>query len=155
MPRAPSYAEAFSPLPGRCFRMVAHHGEAGPAHFAQPVAWRGSWRALNGRRYRVEACEAAVPSRSGAAALLASLRSVVSADAEVKVDPVALEFEFVDLTFAVVLAVMLAVVPGLGAGRLAPAGSVTPVLAGHLVVCLAADLSLSCRYRPGPPSSLA
>jgi hypothetical protein len=69
--------------------------------------------------------------------------------------PAALEFEFVDLAFAVVLAVMLFVVPGLGAGRLAPAGSVTPVLAGRLVVCLAADLSSSCRHRPGPPSSLA
>jgi hypothetical protein len=23
----------------------------------EPVAWRGSWRAPNGRRYRVEACE--------------------------------------------------------------------------------------------------
>jgi hypothetical protein len=30
MPGAPYYAEAFSPLPGRCFRMVAHPGEAGP-----------------------------------------------------------------------------------------------------------------------------
>ena len=36
------YAEAFSPLPGRCFRMVAHHGEAGPTHCPEPVAWRGS-----------------------------------------------------------------------------------------------------------------
>jgi hypothetical protein len=57
MPGAPYYAEAFSPLPGRCFRMVAHHGEAGPTHCPEPVAWRGSWRAPNGRRYRVEACE--------------------------------------------------------------------------------------------------
>ena len=57
MPGAPYYAEAFSPLPGRCFRMVAHHGEAGPTHCSEPVAWRGSWRAPNGRRYRVEACE--------------------------------------------------------------------------------------------------
>src|SRR5215218_1631238 len=54
-----------------------------------------------------------------------------------------------------VLAVMLGVVPGLGAGRLAPAGRVTPVLAGRLVVCLAVDLSSSCRHRPGPPSLLA
>jgi hypothetical protein len=56
MPAAPYYAEAFSPLPGRCFRMVAHHGEAGPSHCTKPVAWRGSWRAPNGRRYRIEAC---------------------------------------------------------------------------------------------------
>ena len=26
MPGVPYYAQAFSPLPGRCFRMVAHHG---------------------------------------------------------------------------------------------------------------------------------
>jgi hypothetical protein len=49
-----------------------------------------------------------------------------------EVHPAALELEVVDLAFAVVLAVMLAVVPGLGAGRLAPAGRVTPVLAGRL-----------------------
>jgi hypothetical protein len=51
------YANAFSPLPGRCFRMVAHHGEAGPAHCSEPVTWRGSWRAPSGRRDRIEACE--------------------------------------------------------------------------------------------------
>src|SRR5829696_4534722 len=44
MPGAPYYAEAFALLPGRCFRMVAHHGEAGPTHCPEPVAWRGSWR---------------------------------------------------------------------------------------------------------------
>jgi hypothetical protein len=57
MPGAPYYAEAFFPLPGRCFRLVASKGEAGPTHCMEPVAWRGSWRAPNGRRYRVEACE--------------------------------------------------------------------------------------------------
>jgi hypothetical protein len=57
MPGAPYYAEAFFPLPGRCFRLVAHHGEAGPTHCPKPVAWRDSWRAPNGRRYQVEACE--------------------------------------------------------------------------------------------------
>jgi hypothetical protein len=56
MPGAPYYAETFPPLAGRCFRMVAHHGAAGPAHCPEPVAWRGSWRAPNGRRYRIEAC---------------------------------------------------------------------------------------------------
>jgi hypothetical protein len=49
-----------------------------------------------------------------------------------QVDPVALPLDLVDFAFAVVLAVMLAVVLGLGAGRLAPAGRVTPVLAGRL-----------------------
>jgi hypothetical protein len=58
MPGAPYYAEAFSPLPGRCFRMVAQQGEAGPTYCPEPVAWRGSWRAPNGRRYRIEAAKA-------------------------------------------------------------------------------------------------
>jgi hypothetical protein len=57
MPGAPHYAEAFSPLPSRCFRMVVHHGEAGPMHCPEPVAWRGSWRSPNGRRYRIGACD--------------------------------------------------------------------------------------------------
>jgi|RhiMetdeSRZDD1v2_1073273.scaffolds.fasta_scaffold07571_3 hypothetical protein len=54
---APYYTQAFSPLPDRCFRLVASQSEAGPAYCPEPVAWRGSWRAPNGRRYRVEACE--------------------------------------------------------------------------------------------------
>jgi hypothetical protein len=48
-----------------------------------------------------------------------------------QVDPVALPLDLIDFALAVVLAVMLLVVPGLGAGRLAPAGRVTPVLAGR------------------------
>jgi hypothetical protein len=64
MPGAPYYAEAFSPLPGRCFRMVTTRqgGGAGPTHCPEPVAWRGSWRAPNGRRYRIEACEGHRPA---------------------------------------------------------------------------------------------
>jgi hypothetical protein len=40
----------------------------------------------------------------------------------VQVDPAALPLDRVDFAFEVVLAVMLGVVPGLGTGRLAPAG---------------------------------
>ena len=58
----PYYAEAFSPLPGRCFRLVAHPGEAGPSHCPEPVTWRGSWQAPSGRRYRIEACEGHQPA---------------------------------------------------------------------------------------------
>jgi hypothetical protein len=72
-----------------------------------------------------------------------------------EVGPAILLFDLVDLALTFVLAVMLLVVPGLDAGRLAPAGRVTPVLAGRLMACLAADLSSSCRHQPGPPSSLA
>jgi hypothetical protein len=69
--------------------------------------------------------------------------------------PAEVEVHLVELVVAVVLAVMLPLVLGLGAGRLAPAGRVTPVLAGRPKACLAVDLSSSCRHRPGPPSSLA
>ena len=62
MPGAPYYAEAFSPMPSRCFRMVGQQGEAGPTHCREPVVWRGSWRAPNGRRYRAEACEGHRPA---------------------------------------------------------------------------------------------
>jgi hypothetical protein len=56
--KSPHYAEAFSPLPGRCFRLVARHGgQAGPAHCPEPPVWRGTFRAKGGRRYTVEACE--------------------------------------------------------------------------------------------------
>jgi hypothetical protein len=65
MPGAPYYAGAFSPLPGRCFRMVASLGEAGPSPCPEPVVWRGSWRAQNGRRYRVDACEGHRPTPDG------------------------------------------------------------------------------------------
>lgn len=54
---APYYAEAFFPMPGRCFRLIALAGAGGPTHCPEPPTWRGSWRAPNGRRYRVEACE--------------------------------------------------------------------------------------------------
>jgi hypothetical protein len=63
MPGARHYAEAFSLLPDRCFRLVTRHGGgAGPIHCPEPVAWRGSWRARNGRRYRIEACEGHRPA---------------------------------------------------------------------------------------------
>ena len=53
---APYYMQAFSPLPGRCFRLVGRGGR-GPTPCPEPVAWRGPCRAPNGRRYRVEACD--------------------------------------------------------------------------------------------------
>jgi hypothetical protein len=60
-----------------------------------------------------------------------SPRWLVASGLQVQVDPAALPLEFVDIALAVVFAVMLPVVPGLGAGRLTPAGRVTLVLAGH------------------------
>jgi hypothetical protein len=52
---APYYAEAFLPLPGRCFRLVARDGEGGPAHCPESPRWRGSFQAKDSRRYIVEA----------------------------------------------------------------------------------------------------
>ena len=46
----------------RWSRMVAHQDEAGPTHCPEPVACCRSWRAPNGRRYRIEACEGHRPS---------------------------------------------------------------------------------------------
>jgi hypothetical protein len=48
MPGAPYYAEAFSPLPGRCFRLIGPPSDAPTsAARSQPVAWRGSSQAPN------------------------------------------------------------------------------------------------------------
>jgi hypothetical protein len=55
---APYYGEAFSPVTGRCFRLVSRQdGQASPTHCPEPPTWRGTFRARNGRRYTVEACE--------------------------------------------------------------------------------------------------
>ena len=91
MPGAPYYTEAFSPLPGRRFRMVTEQRGAGSTHCPEPVAWHGSWRAPNGRRYWVEACEGhrPPPVEKRQPGRLAS-RQVVPAGAKVQVDPAAL-----------------------------------------------------------------
>jgi hypothetical protein len=52
---APYHAEAFFPVPGRCLRLISHGG--GATHCPEPPLWRGTFRAPNGRRYRVEVCE--------------------------------------------------------------------------------------------------
>jgi hypothetical protein len=54
MPGAPYYAEAFPPLPGRCFPMVGHHAEAGhreagAGRLARVVAG-AEWGAATGSR---------------------------------------------------------------------------------------------------------
>jgi hypothetical protein len=53
----PYYAEAFAPMEGRCFRMVSRSREGGPIHCPERAAWRGSFRACDGRRYTVDACD--------------------------------------------------------------------------------------------------
>jgi hypothetical protein len=112
MPGAPSYAEAFSPLSGRCFRMVAHHGDAGLT--SAPRRWLGA--GLGGPRTVAatgsRSTRATGPSRMKVAALPPSL----AADAQVQVDPAALPLDLIDLALAVVLA------PGLEGQQLGVAG---------------------------------
>ncbi|HEY8556392.1 MAG TPA: hypothetical protein VIM97_03470 [Actinomycetes bacterium] len=92
MPGAPYHSEAFSPLPGRCFRLVAHPGEAGP-----PVAlsrWPGA--AQGGRR-----TAAAIGSRPAkATGCRPGSQRVVPAGTQLQVDPAALPLHLIDLALA-------------------------------------------------------
>jgi hypothetical protein len=54
---APYYTQTFSPLPGRCFRLVCGGEGGGPTHCPEPPVWRGPSVPPNGCRYRVGACE--------------------------------------------------------------------------------------------------
>jgi hypothetical protein len=54
------YADAFTILPGRCFRMVTDPEPrrlGHPDHCDEPVVWRGRFRTRGERVYRVDACE--------------------------------------------------------------------------------------------------
>ena len=42
--RSPLLRRSLLLAAGRCFRMVAHHGAAGPTRCPQTATWRGSWR---------------------------------------------------------------------------------------------------------------
>jgi hypothetical protein len=44
-------------MPDRCFRLVSGGEGGGPTHCPEPPVWRRPFRAPNGRRYRVGACE--------------------------------------------------------------------------------------------------
>jgi hypothetical protein len=58
MDEAPYHGEAFSPVTGRCFRLVSRQdGQAGPIHCPEPPQWSGSFQARDGRRYAVQACD--------------------------------------------------------------------------------------------------
>ena len=39
---APYSTQAFSPLPGRCFRVVSGGEGGGPTHCPKPPVWRGA-----------------------------------------------------------------------------------------------------------------
>jgi hypothetical protein len=55
---APYYTQAFSPLPGRCSRVVAGGEGGGSTHSPDPPVWRAPFRAPKGRRDWVEGARA-------------------------------------------------------------------------------------------------
>ncbi len=60
MPKPGALITAFSPQPGRCFRMV-YSRQIQATHCRQPPAWKGQWRDANGRTWYVEACRDHAP----------------------------------------------------------------------------------------------
>jgi hypothetical protein len=55
--RQPHYAEAFTVMPGRCFRLISRpsaHGQ--PDHCPAPVVCHGTFTDRTGRRHQVDAC---------------------------------------------------------------------------------------------------
>jgi hypothetical protein len=49
------YAEAFSVIPGQCFRFV-HNGVGHASHCEEPIVRGGRFTDGNGKRWTVEAC---------------------------------------------------------------------------------------------------
>jgi hypothetical protein len=66
MPEPGDLIDAFSPLPGRCFRMVQSvQGQA--THCRQEPAWKGQWRDAKGKSWYVESCRRHAPKLTSAA----------------------------------------------------------------------------------------
>jgi hypothetical protein len=55
MPQPGDLIAAFSPQPGRCFRMVQSR-QLQATHCYEPPAWKGIWCDRTGRSWYVEAC---------------------------------------------------------------------------------------------------
>ena len=55
MPEPGDLIEAFSPQPGRCFRMVQSR-QLQATHCRGEPAWKGQWQDRSGRSWYVEAC---------------------------------------------------------------------------------------------------
>jgi hypothetical protein len=77
-----------TPKPSPAARLLLRHGRppgrgrADP--LPEPVTWRGSWRARNGRRYRIEACEGHHPSPDESRGPTASCRGRSSRRADMQ-----------------------------------------------------------------------
>jgi hypothetical protein len=61
MPEPGDLITAFSPQPGRCFRMV-YSVQLQATHCYEPPAWKGSWKDRKGRSWYVEACGEHAPT---------------------------------------------------------------------------------------------
>jgi len=60
MPAPGDLIAAFSPQPGRCFRVVYSH-QLQATHCRQEPAWKGQWRDPKGGTWYVEACRQHAP----------------------------------------------------------------------------------------------
>jgi len=67
MPEPGDLIEAFSPLPGRCFRVV-YSVQLQADHCRWPPAWKGVWRDRSGRSWYVEACRQHAPKMTNGTA---------------------------------------------------------------------------------------
>jgi hypothetical protein len=65
MPQPGDLIEAFSPQPGRCFRMVQSR-QLQATHCYQSPVWKGFWRDRLGRSWYVEACRDHAPKVAAA-----------------------------------------------------------------------------------------
>jgi hypothetical protein len=64
MPEPGDLIAAFSPQPGRCFRMVVGH-QLQADHCRQPPAWKGIWTDAKGKSWYVESCRTHAPLVTG------------------------------------------------------------------------------------------
>ena len=60
MPELGDLITAFSPQPGRCFRMV-YSRQLQASHCRQPPLWKGIWRDRTGKSWYVQACRKHAP----------------------------------------------------------------------------------------------
>jgi hypothetical protein len=58
----PTEQNAFTLVPGRCYRFITLPGVGHPMHGTEPVAWPGKWRSPSGKVYWIEACAGHTPA---------------------------------------------------------------------------------------------
>jgi hypothetical protein len=67
MPEPGDLITAFSPQPGRCFRMI-YSSQLQADHCRQESAWKGVWTDRKGNSWYVEACRQHAPKVTSGAA---------------------------------------------------------------------------------------